>query len=307
MTTPRRTGVTALALSLCLGLGGCLAPTPSSPPTPSATQAAVDLALPGEALKMVRELIAAAANPRLIQVEISAERAAISVVEDGKAATWAFRDGEIKQVDTDIAYVEQAIFNIEAFNINDVGGLFRAAAGMSGSRSSQELQIVDYSDGQVMMTVSTVPESRTVFFNPDGSLLPILDFHTEGGIGVGLADATGPLRTALVVGVQSNLGVYVEYPGSPTTTIRRLRTSQVPATTNERAETPSLDSFDPTDVTSAAIYRALAASQENRMVSTTLGWSVVIDRRDAGQPMMHFVADGRQFVTDLQGQLIPGR
>jgi hypothetical protein len=306
VNTPRRLGVPTLLLAISLGLAGCFSPGPGTTATPSATPAAVDLTRPGEAVAMIQRLIGAAGNPRLIQVEISAERASISVVEDGEAATWAYRDGEIKEVDTDIAYVEQAIFGIEAFNISDVGGLFRAAAGMSGSRNSQELQIVDYSDGDVMMTVSTVPESRTVFFHPDGSLMPILDFHTEGGIAIGLSDAVGSVRSALTIGVQSNLGVYVEYPGSQETTIRRLRTSQVPTTTNERADTPSLPLFDPSEVKPAALYRALASSQETGMVSTELRWSVVIDRRGGGAPTMHFVAGGRQFVTDLQGQPIPG-
>ena len=254
---------------------------------------------------MVRRLIAKAGTPQLIQVEITKEWAAITVVKDSQAETWAWRDNTIKRVDTDVAYVQQTIFSIDDFDITDVGGLFGTATRISGSDRDQELQIVDSSAGQVFMSVSTVPESRTVFFYPDGALLPTLEFSTEGGIRRGLEDATGTRTTAVAVGVQSNLGAWLDFPGSTTTTIRRLRTASVPVTINERSQRPELPSFPVSRVRASAIWRVLADARQRDAFELGTRWQVTIDdRARTGVPRMYFTIGTTSLVTDLDGHQV---
>lgn len=288
------------ALSL---LAGCTQATPPPSPTASPSAVSLDLTAPGQARAMIRRLIAKAGTQQLIQVEITKEWAAITVVKDDQAETWAWRDNTVKQVDTDVAYVQQTIFSIDDFNINDVGGLFRAAAGISGSESDQELQIVDSSAGEVFMSVSTVPESRTVFFYPNGGLLPTLDFSTEGGIQRGLADVIGTRSTAIAVGVQSTLGAWVDFPGSATTTIRRLRTSIVPVTINERSQRPELPPFNLARVRATAIWRVLAEARAKGNFNSSTRWQVTVDDREhTGSPRMYFTIGTTSLVTDLDGR-----
>ena len=300
-----RTRALAAAVVTALGLlAGCTQPAP--PPSPTATSTVhVDLTAPGQARAMIRRLIAKAGTQRLIQVEITKDWAAITVVKDDQAETWAWRDNTIKQVDTDVAYVQQTVFSIDDFNINDVGALFRSSASISGSESDQELQIVDSSAGEVFMSVSTVPESRTVFFYPDGSLLPTLDFATEGGIERGLSDVLGTRNTAIAVGVQSTLGAWVDFPGSTTTTIRRLRTSTVPVTINERSQRPELPSFNVTRVKAGAIWRVLSAARTKGNFTSNTRWQVVIDdRARSGVARMYFTIGSTSSVADLDGHEI---
>ena len=251
---------------------------------------------------MVRRLIAKAGTPQLIQVEITQEWAAITVVKDNRPETWAWRDNTIKQVDSDVVYVGQRIFSIDDFNINDVGGLFRAASGISGSQTSQELQIVDSSAGEVFMSVSTNPESRTVFFDPGGALLPTLDFNTEGGIRDGLADVIGPRSTALAIGVQSTLGTWLDFPGSTTTTIRRLRTTTVPVTINERSQKPELAPFSVTRVRADVIWQVLLRARQRGTFDGRTRWQLVVDERaGTGVLRMYFTIGNNSLVTDLNG------
>lgn len=294
------------AVIVALGLlGGCTQPAPTPTPSASPTVVSVDLTAPGQARAMVRRLIAKAGTPRLIQVEITQDWASITVVKNDQAETWAWRDDTVKQVDTDVAYVQQTVFSIDDFNINDVGGLFRAATGISGSESNQELQIVDSSAGEVFMSVSTVPESRTVFFYPGGGLLPTLDFDTEGGVRQGLADVTGTRTTALAIGVQSNVGAWLDFPGSPTTTIRRLRTSTVPVTINERSQRPELPTFNVTRVRAAAIWRVLSKARAEGRLDAATRWQVTVDdRAGTGVPRMYFTIGTDSLVTDLDGDEI---
>ncbi len=91
-------------------------------------------------------------------VEIAKDSVQVSVLSaEGKPVTWAHRDGKSAEVPSDLAYVDQATFDVSRFNISNVGGLFRAAASMSGSEEHQSLTIVDYSGGEVVMSVSTLP------------------------------------------------------------------------------------------------------------------------------------------------------
>jgi hypothetical protein len=129
--------IRVLAAAIALGLlTGCVQP-PTTSPSPSLSEVSVDLTEPGHARIMVRRLIAKAGSRDLIQVEITKDWAAITVVKNNQAETWAWRDNTIKQVQSDVAYVQQKIFNIEDFNINDVGALFRSAAQRWRSASSR--------------------------------------------------------------------------------------------------------------------------------------------------------------------------
>lgn len=251
---------------------------------------------------MVRKLIAKAGTANLIQVEITKTWAAITVIKDEQPQTWAWRDNTIKEVDSDVVYVEQRTFSIDDFNISDLGGLFRAAAGSSGSESGQELQIVDSSAGEVFMSVSTNPESRTVFFYPDGGLLPTLNFSTAGGIRDGLEDAIGSRTNALEIGIQSGLGVWLDYPGSNSTTTRRLRTPAVPVTISERSQSPDLPLFSADRVDPNAIYEVLSAARERGQFNAETRWQVVIDDRErTGTPRMYFSIGNESFQTNLAG------
>ena len=257
---------------------------------------------------MVNQLLARAGSRRLLMVEITDSTVQLSVLDaDDSPSTWAYRDGELGEVPSDLAYVDQATFEIDNFNISDVGGLFRAAAGMSGSEENQSLTIVDYSGGEVMMSVSTIPESRTVFFNPSGSLLALLDFDTPGGVAEGIAEAIGTRVMVHSVSVESDQGAWIDYPGDEETTIRRTRTAKVPVTTVARAETVDLPLFPAIRVDPEAVWDVVDAIRGTDDIPEEAPWSVMIDDRDRlSTPRMHFTIGSRVVVTDLAGTVISG-
>lgn len=313
--TRRATAASAAAITtLVLVVGGCTGPsvpptsaTASSPST-SATASpsvAVDFTKPGAGLAVIRKLIDAAGSSKTIMVQVSKTEATVTVVVGTQVEAWGYRDGSVKQVATDIQYVDQAIFDINDFNLSDVGALFRAAASVSGSDAQQSLQVVDYSGGDVLMAVSTNPESRTVFFRSDGTLVATLDFHTKSGITEGLTDAVGQKRQAFRVGVDSSLGAYIDYVGPNNTTLRCLRPAKFPASTSGRSNAPDRPEFDPTIVSAAHIWQVLNALKEKGQFTSQTAWSVVVEDRDtSGTPRMYFTVAGRGFTTTLDGQVV---
>jgi hypothetical protein len=317
MARPHPIPAVGLATLLLVGLSACqpattvptagVVTTPPTTASPTASPVLKDLTRPGEARRMIDQLLTAAGLGSLIMVEVTAETATISVLpaDGGEPVTWAYRDGTTQQVESDLQYVDQASFNLDGFDVSDVGRLFRVAAAISGSTHKQTLQIVDYSGGRVVMAVTTNPESRTVFFNPDGSLLPDLDYHTLRGITEGLDTVVADRVTLLAAGVDSAAGAWVDFSSSESTTTRRQRPSKVPVTTLRRDEELPLSPFAAAGIRPEAIWRVLQRTIEANDLEPDVVWSVTIDdREDTGEPRMYFSIGGESLVTDLAGATV---
>lgn len=231
MQASRRCAIVALVV--CgVGLAGCQSgpdvPTPEATTTPT-TSSPAPLALPGQARQAVNALLAAADGYPVIKVEVSSDDVTLSVVRDGAAVTYAYRDGEIKQVESSTQYFGQASFEPSDFAIDDVSGLFQQAELISGSTANQELQIVEYNNSQVLMTVTTRPESQTVFFRPDGTPIGKVDVTTPEGLSEALDDALQGAVAVRAIGYDPTSGLWVDVAGTEAgTAIRRTRPAQLP-------------------------------------------------------------------------------
>lgn len=298
----------ALALTGCQPPTGPASSTPSGPAGSASATPALDLTVPGTAQRVVRDLVKASGSQQVIMVDIRLHEASVSVLLDGAARTWASRDGKVKEVPSDLTYVDQIAFDPSAFNLADVGAIFRAAAAVSGSDKAQELQIVDrqlfdHSPSDVLMSVSTNPETRTVFFRADGTLVPTLDFNTSRGIAEGLKDAVGLHTSASALVVGSATGAYIEFTGpDSTTTARRQRTARFPVTVTLRNESDKLTPFDPSLVDPAVVWAVLQRYTATGAFDPTTTWSVTADRRSStGTLRLRFIIGSSRLVTDLAG------
>ena len=304
----------AMALTACQPALPSVSPSPtpspsasSATPTPSPTPN-IDLTAPGAARRVLHRLLTAAGPGKLIMAEVTARTATVSVLGEGSAkpATWAYREGRILQAASDLQYVDQASFDLADFDLDDVGRLFRVAATLSEETSQQTLQIVEYSGGRVMMTVTTNPESRTVFFNPDGSLLPELDYQTEAGVAAGLADVLAGRVVVRQVGVDSQTGAWASYAGPEDTTIRCQRPPKVPVTTVSRDDPPPTDPFAAKLVDAEVIWAVVQRTRLAHDLDPDTEWSVTMtDSQGSGEPRMQFRVDGQSLTTDAAGRELP--
>lgn len=257
---------------------------------------------------MLARLLEVAGPGRLIMVELTPQTAAVSVLgpDSTEPVTWAYRDRRIQQADSDLQYVDQASFDLDDFELGDVGRLFRIAAALSDETANQILQIVDYSGGRVMMTITTNPESRTVFFNPDGSLLPELDYHTAAGIAAGLADVLADRVVARQVGIDSETGAWASYAGPNDTTIRCQRPAKVPVTTVTRDEAPPPEAFAVKEINARVIWQVVKQTLLAHDLDLKTSWSVTVDDpAGSGDPQLHFQVGGVSLLTDTSGRVLP--
>lgn len=307
-----RAAHSALAAALLAGLlTGCAAdPVPAATTTPSVAEnaspspAARDFTRPGEATAVIEELLEAAGTINAIKLEISRDAASLSVVEGMTAKTYAWRAGRVEQVDSDTQYVGQAIFDPRAFAVDPVARLFARAAELSGSTSAQELQVVDYNDGLVLMTVTTTPESQTVFFRQDGSPVDRLDLTTAAGLEECVSDAIGTRTSVLALGVLPGQGCYVDTPGANDTIDRTLRGERLPARTSARNQQPTAQPFE-TRLVDVGLLVALAVRYAG---GTPLDAVTLLVERpaDASAPRVRVTAGGTTTLTTLTGDVLPG-
>ena len=291
-------------------VGGCVTDPPgqTGPPSPTPTAIASglrrDFLAPGEAPAVVRELVEAAGTNNAIKLELTRARAALSVVSGTKATTWAWRDGTIAVVESDTQFVDQAIFDPRDYNLSDVAGMFQTAGRLSRSSQEQELQIVEYADRAVYMTVTTNPESQTIFFHKDGRLVAPLDLSTVGGITEALHDAVGDGASALGVGILPNQGgLWVDTAATGQTVVRTLRMPRFPARSSIRRDPGTLRPFPSSVVSPEVIVATRDRLLAKLKTSLSPNWSVTVEDRDRepGGPRMYWALAGDSVTTTLTG------
>lgn len=298
-----RTGTAAVVAAAALA--GCTpAVSPTVTPSPVApSSASPDYTQPGAARAALRALQSAAGARPAIKVDITRTRVELVVLEQNTAKTWAWRDGKAVQVDGDTQYVGQTTFNPDDYALDDVAALFTQAADVSGSRSGQELQVVEYSPGRVYMTATTSPESQTVFFTRDGALVSTLNLTSADGLRSGLADAVDERPALYAISINPSVGVTADGPGTTPAgqpgILRATRAPKYPTRTEIRSDKPATPlTFDPGVVDPGVLATLLAryAGPNHSLVTAT------IDRRDGlSEPTIRISVDGRVVVCDLAG------
>ncbi len=268
-----------------------------------------DFTKPGEATAVVSELVSAAGTINAIKVEISVHDASLSIVSGMTAKTWAWRNGKIEVVDSDTQFVGQKIFDPRDFDVSDLAGMFARAAKLAKSDSGQQLQIVEYADRTVYMTVTTNPESLTVFFRQNGTLVSQVDLTTLAGLQEAYNDVVGTKKLVNDMGILPNQGgMYVDVAVLDTI-VRTVRQPRLPVRTATRREATTLIPFDPALVKPRVIASSLAEiSAKSGTQTPAPGWSLVVDSRDkTPEPRMYFSMGGTQTVMTLDGVEVTGQ
>ena len=236
----------------------------------------MDFTQPGVAAGMVDTLMESAGSTRVVNVELTRSEAHVSVVIGQDVLTYAYRDAQISQIDSDIAYVGQAMFDPRTFNLTNLGDLFTQAAAVSGSDQGQQLQIVDYNDGTIYMNVTTNPDTVPVFFTPAGVLIRPLDPTDVLDLTSELTEVTGP--SAVRVGVSSDGSVYADLPAGPAQVLRVVRTSRFPVRTQLKSDSSDLVPFDSSAITPRMVGDILVRAATHLDKSLDDGFELVITR-----------------------------
>lgn len=310
-----RTALCVLAAG-ALVLAGCTSRegknTPSGSPASSATVSmaspsasldpAFDLTRPGRARQVINFLRQTSNNRPVLRIEVTASTANLTyLTEDNKAETIGYANGAVSHLDATIKYIDQAQFNPDDFALDNVAALFETAAEASGSDQNQDLQINEYDHGNVLMTVTTSPESSTVFFRDDGSIINELDLTRAADIAEALADTVQDSDQVLQVTVKPdalNVRVRIDEATVEERT-RRVALPTIVSTIKNSDKNPSFDSslIEPETIARVAAQLANQAGRSEKQ-DVTVTISVDTGRTE---PLMRFQTGSTQITTDMNG------
>lgn len=243
---------------------GCAVPTTPSTdggPTPTAGPSATPAALPmeyvpeqpllsGGAKEVVSALLDVAGNRPTLKVDIGSSWVTLTVLGDAQEPlAYRWEGGLIQLVDSDVQYLEQTTFYPGSYPLDEVGRMFETAD-LLGAGDDPMLQISQYQDGDVWMTVSTRTESQTIFFHRDGTAVRRLNTTSVADIRQGLAEVTEGSAQVVAVGFSPATGYWAEVEVAKDTVERRTRMERLPVFRSRRsgagATTPlDLDELDP--------------------------------------------------------------
>lgn len=299
-----------LSIVLAVLLGACANPPSTRPlhsptPTPEPTvSAAHDLLSPGMAEKVVADLVNAAQGRPIVRVVIDRTRARLTYVGEGnRPHSIVWLAGVISPSDdgTDLVSTTKS-FDPTRFNLSDVATLFTLAGMISGSTSRQELQINEYDHGQVYLTVTTSPESTTVFFDRDGILITQLDLTRDHHIAKGVEEVLDGRAFALELGFTSDQQVWADVLASPGVIERRIRPLQRPMYLSQRRETPAGLPFDVGQIDLLVVGRLSRTAPALLDKPAASPVTLTIDQpAQATEPQITISVDGAQLELDLAG------
>ena len=311
--TPASLGAACLAFLLLTGCHFHASPTPT--PTPSAPgnsatpsrsttlsiDPAHDLFTPGLAAQVVAELAGKARGP-IVRVVIDRTQVRLTYVASGdRPATLKWTKGETTESDDGTDLVTATPFDPAAFNLTDIAALFAQASEIAGDDTRQELQINEYNLGQVLMTVTTNPETTTVFFNADGTLIPRLDLTDNEALATAIADATAGQAPDAVV-IDRDQQVAADYRRPNGIVERRIRPMTGPVYITRRKETLSTIAFDPAQIDVAVVGRILRTYPGMLSNSSASPITITISREaEDPQPRLRVAVGNQVEVLDLTG------
>ncbi len=324
----QRVARSAPGLALVLVLSSCIVPSGGGPelgtisPTPSASASATasatatpslpaahDLYVPGLAAEVVGQLAEAAAGRPIVRVVLDRTMARLTFVAEGdRPASVVWQAGVITPSDDGTDLVAAVAFDPARFNLSDVAALFSTAAEISGSRERQQLQINEYDHGDVFMTVTTTPESTTVFFDREGSPIPRLDLSVDADIARGLADVLNGRLLVVAVGITESEQVWADLVTSPGVIERRIRPAKMPMYLAQRREEPNGEQFDVSVVDPAVLGNLLRSAALMLEEDADSPVSLQVSQ-PAGSTVAQIVVDvaGSEVVTDLMGVPVTDR
>ena len=290
-------------------------PTPTATATPTATPTAGPSPWDDEQLpypRPVRGLLTegtnaagvvdvlhrAAARLPVLKVDVTTTQATLTALTpDEDVVSFRWSEGVVDAATTDFQYLGQATFDPADFPLASIGRMFDVAD-LRGVHGEPIYQVQEYREGVVMQTVSSLPETATVFFRLDGTAVPFLGVTSAVDIADGFDAVTDELDLIHQFGFTDERGYWATYPeGDEART--RIRLGGVPAYEIPATEAELPQAFDPALIDPAVISMVLSRHRDDPEQPCEVAVDMSL-RRSA--PVMEVLCDAETFYADLDGR-----
>ena len=259
----------------------------------------------GGAKQIVRRMMEITNNRPALKLDVSTSEVTLTVLDTTqKPFTLRWRANQITPADSDIQYLGQTTFRPTDYPLGNINDLFDTATRMGATGMEKIMQIVEQRSGEVYLTVTTIPETKTVFFEKDGTPVRNLGYTSVADLTDGLAAVIAGSRAATQIGFGPNTGYWIDLPANNGITERRIRSAALPVYTTRIKEASSLTPFDPTQLDALVLARSIqkfnsGSKAECKIeVDNRYRQKTPIIRYDCGGKV-HFTApDGTEYTED---------
>lgn len=296
-------GATCIAMLISCGPApeATLEPTPTTTAEPEEAGPVLPMEFPleqdlidGGAVEAVRQLLEVADNRPALKLDITSEQLTLTVLDENLSpAAYRWQDDVISSVASDVQYMEQSTFYPAGFPLENIRRLFEVAT-LLGTGENQMLQIMEYRDHVVHMTVTTRTESQTVFFRQDGTVVPRLGTLSARDIRRGFETLTDGSPRVLALGFRPGQGYWADVQISETVTEHRTRMGGLPVFSSQRSEATELVPFDFEAIEPADIARRQAEFGDGEPCEVTIG-----NHHDPDETTIDYRCAGERFLTTV--------
>ena len=253
----------------------------------------------GGAKQIVRRMMEITNNRPALKLDVSASEVTLTVLETNqKPFTLRWRANQIAPAESDIQYLGQTTFRPTDYPLGNISELFDIATRMGATSTEKVLQVVEQRSGEVYLTVTTTPETKTVFFEKDGTAVRNLGYTSVADLTDGLAAVIAGSRAATQIGFGPNTGYWIDLPANNGITERRIRSAALPVYTTRLKETSSLTPFDPIQLNALVLARSI---QKFNPDSKTECRIEVDNRYRRKTPIIRYDCGGKVHFTDPDG------
>lgn len=298
----------ALLLAGCTPLGeGILPPSPSPATSPSprpSDKLPTTFVVNGpltegtNAKHVVSALHHVAENYPVLKLDVTATSATLTALDpQQKVINYRWEDNKIDRTISDYAFFNQATFDPRDFPLENISAMFDTAD-LLGVRGSLVYQIQQYRDLLVVQSVSSRPETKTVFFQRNGAAVAQLGTTSAQDIIQGLTTVIGDAPELLEVGFSPSRGYWAEFEQG---NIRRIRhrTANLPLFRLASFSLEAKDPFQANTIDPAIIAAAVERYRGN-------GSCEVMIRRSEDEPVAQLTCPEGTHRIRLDGAELPG-
>lgn len=251
------------------------------------------------AAQVVEALHMVAGHLPVLKLDVTLDQATLNALTpDEQVVTYRWADDAIDAVTSDFQYLGQATFNPADYPLASIGRMFDVAD-LRGVHGDPIYQIQEYREGQVLQTVSSLPESTTVFFLKDGSAVPDLTVTSALDIADGFEAVTGGETEINQFGFSPERGYWADLPGDEGQIVRRTRTGGVPPFDAPRTELNPLPTFSPEVIDPAVVAMVLARVRTEPTEACTVTVDLALER---SAPVITAVCGTETYYADLEGR-----
>lgn len=250
------------------------------------------------AAEVIEQLMAVSGKRPALKLDVTSSQATLTVLEeDESVSSFRWANGVIDITTSDFQYLGQATFSPEDYPLESIGRMFDIAD-LRGVRGELVYQVQEYRAGDVVQTVSSLPESSTVFFEQDGSAIPSLDGSHTADILAGHEAVVRPGEELVSFGYSPERGFHSESL-TVDDRITRTRTGGIPTVEAARPRTGSREGFDPALVDPMIVAQALQAQRATP--DELCAFDIAMDEKH-NAPLVEIRCGEETSLVDLKGR-----